>query len=57
VVDHQVVVRHRYHSSAREVDGFMEKAAASEKAYLTQRLGPGYRALMERLAGEFREFG
>lgn len=57
VVDHQVVARHRYHSTAREVDGFMEKAAAAEKAYLSRRLGPGYRALMERLAGEFREFG
>jgi hypothetical protein len=57
VVDHQVVARHRYHSTAREVDGFMEKAAAAEKAYLTQRLGPGYRVLMERMAGDFREFG
>lgn len=32
VVDHQVVIRHRYHSTAREVGGFLGKAAAAENA-------------------------
>lgn len=57
VVDHQVVVRHRYHSTAREIDGFLEKAAAAEKAYLTRRLGHDYRAVMERMAADYRELG
>lgn len=57
VVDHQVVIRHRYHSTAREIDGFLEKAAAAEKAYLTRRLGHDYRAVMERMAADYRELG
>jgi GT2 family glycosyltransferase len=57
VVDHQVVVRHRYHSTAREVDGFLEQAAAAEKSFLVLRLGHDYRAVMARMAGDYRELG
>jgi hypothetical protein len=57
VVDHQVVIRHRYHSTAREVGGFLQKAAAAEKAYLSRRLGPDYRQRMKLMAGDFRELG
>lgn len=57
VVDHQVIVRHRYHSTAREVDGFLERAAAAEKAYLTRRLGNDYRSVIEQMAWDFRELG
>lgn len=57
VVDHQVVIRHRYHYTAREVAGFLDKAAAAEKAYLMQRLGNDYRSIMDRMARDFRELG
>ena len=55
VVDHQVVIRHRYHSTAREVDGFLERAAESERMYLTRRLGPDYRQRVRSMAGDVRE--
>jgi len=38
VVDHQVVIRHKYHSTAREVNGFMARAAEAEAGYLAERL-------------------
>ncbi|MBZ2171841.1 hypothetical protein [Nitratidesulfovibrio sp. SRB-5] len=43
VVDHQLVVRHRYHTTARSVDGFMDAAARAEHDYMTRRLGPAWR--------------
>ncbi len=55
VVDHQVVIRHRYHSTAREVDGFLERAAEAENTYLTQRFGSDYRGHVRSMAGDFRE--
>lgn len=55
VVDHQLVVRHRYHSTAREVDGFLERAALAETLYLSGRFGFNYRTHMQRMAGDFRE--
>lgn len=57
VLDHQVVLRHRYHSTARNVKGFLATAAVAEKAYLTQRLGPEYQDTIKRMAAETREFG
>ena len=55
VVDHQVVIRHKYHSTAREVTGFMERAAEAEKVYLSERFGSAYRQHLELMAGDFRE--
>ena len=55
VVDHQLVVRHKYHSTAREVDGFLARAARAETMYLSERFGLGYREHMQRMAGDFRE--
>lgn len=43
VVDHQLVVQHRHHTTARKVDGFMDLAARAEQAYMTNRLGPHWR--------------
>lgn len=57
MVDHQMVIRHRYHSTAREVDGFLNKAAMAERTYLTRRFGPDYRTVMARMAGDFQELG
>lgn len=42
LVDHQVCVKHIYHSTAKKVDGFLAQAAQAERDYLTQRLGPNY---------------
>jgi GT2 family glycosyltransferase len=55
VVDHQVVIRHRYHSTAREVSGFMERAAQAEAEYLSERFGSDYREHLKLMAGDFRE--
>jgi hypothetical protein len=57
VVDHQVVVRHAYHSTAREVDGFLVRAAEAESVYLAERLGPEYRRVVAQMASEVGEFG
>lgn len=55
VVDHQVVIRHKYHSTAREVTGFMERAAEAEMSYLSERFGSDYRQHLKLMAGDFRE--
>lgn len=55
VVDHQIVIRHKYHSTAREVEGFMARAAEAEAGYLLERFGPDYREHLKLMAGNFRE--
>lgn len=55
-VDHQVVVRHIYHSTARRVDGFLDKAARAEEAYMAKRFGPDWRARVEKLKMSWRDF-
>jgi GT2 family glycosyltransferase len=49
VVDDQVSVRHKYHSTAREVDGFLSRAAQAEDAYLRARLGDDWREALAAL--------
>ena len=44
VVDDRLTLRHRHHTAARAVPGFLDAAAQAEAAYLTARLGPDYRA-------------
>ena len=56
VVDHQLVVRHIYHSTARKVDGFLERAALAEDAYLTARLGVSWRERVDELKCRWRDF-
>lgn len=55
VVDHTVVMRHRYHETARSVPGFMDEAARQEHAFLNARLGPDHRRTLNRLSLEFVE--
>lgn len=55
VVDHQVAVRHTYHSTAKKVTGFLERAAHAEHAYFTKRLGAGYRDYLDRLKHTFHD--
>ncbi len=52
VVDHGLTVRHRHHTTAREVPGFLEAAARAEAAYLSARLGPDYRERVAAWQGE-----
>lgn len=51
VVDQELVARHRYHGTARHVSGFMDRARALEKVYLTARLGDDYPSFLRSIAG------
>lgn len=55
VVDHQVTIRHIYHTTARSIDGFLDRAAALERDYLAARLGPEYRREIDAAKGEVRD--
>lgn len=55
VVDHQVAVRHAYHSTARKVDGFLARAAVEEQAYLDRRLGPGHAGVIRELQARWTD--
>ena len=48
-VDHALVLRHKYHATAKKEPGFLDRAALAEDAYLAARLGPGWRARLETL--------
>ncbi len=52
VVDDRLTVRHRHHTAARAVPGFLEAAARAEAAYLGARLGPGYRETVQAWQAE-----
>lgn len=56
VVDHQVILRHRYHSSARKVEGFLEKAATAEQRYLQHRFGMNYQSIITKMAQDIHLF-
>ena len=51
VVDHGILLRHDYHTTARSVPGFMSEAARSEDKYLAARLGPDWRERLKTLQG------
>jgi len=57
VVDHQVVIRHKYHSTAREVEGFMARAAEAEAGYLAERFGENFRDVLAQMARQGTDFG
>lgn len=50
VVDQGVVAKHRYHGTARNVDGLMARAAMLEHAYLSARLGDDFRAQIKKFS-------
>lgn len=56
VVDHEIVVRHVYHSTAKKLPGFLKRAAQAEHQYLLARLGPDYRKTMAALAQDYQDF-
>lgn len=55
VVDHTLVMRHRYHETARSIPGFLDEAARQEHAFLNARLGANHRQTLHRLSREFSE--
>ncbi len=55
-VDHDVCVRHAYHTTARSVEGFMELAARAEAAYLSSRHGAGWREALDALKNEHTDY-
>lgn len=56
VVDHTLVMRHRYHETARSVPGFLDEAARQEDVFLSARLGADHRRILHRLSHEFLEY-
>ncbi len=49
LVDPRVRIRHRHHTTARTVPGFMELAAGQEESFMCRRLGPKWRTFLEKL--------
>lgn len=48
-VDHTMVLRHKYHETAKNMPGFLDTAALAENAYLGERLGSDWRARLQTL--------
>lgn len=46
VVDHQVTIKHSYHSTAKKVDGFLATASRLESDYMRKRLGNDYKKVL-----------
>lgn len=46
IVDHSLTLKHDYHRSAKQLEGFLQQAAADEDKYLSSRLGQDWRALI-----------
>ncbi len=55
VVDHGLVVRHAYHSTARKIEGFLAKAAFAERRYLSARLGDTYKQRLDVLKQQWTD--
>lgn len=55
LVDQQVVVRHRYHTTARSVNGFLEQAAQDEERYMRARLGVQWRDVVREKASRWED--
>jgi GT2 family glycosyltransferase len=59
VVDHQVTIRHIYHSTAKKVEGFLAAAAEAQRKYMTDRIGENYEELLKQelaCCSDFRTF-
>ncbi len=53
-VDHGLVMRHRYHTTANGEPGFMPRAAAAEHIYMSARLGPDWKRTLAALQHDFK---
>lgn len=56
VVDHQVVVKHIYHSTAKKEIGFLATASRFESEYMTKRLGDNYKLILKEELTRCRDF-
>ncbi|MFP4398071.1 MAG: glycosyltransferase family 2 protein [Desulfonatronovibrio sp.] len=56
VVDHQVTIKHDYHSTARRIKGFMKKAAQKKGVYLEKRLGSDYSRILNKKSLEYTDY-
>ncbi|CAK7032861.1 MAG: hypothetical protein DELT_00433 [Desulfovibrio sp.] len=45
-VDHTLVLRHKYHATAKEQPGFLAIAADAENRYMSERFGPKWREIV-----------
>ncbi len=50
IVDHGMLIRHKYHTTASTVDGFMTQAAQDEEAFMQKRLGLKWREYIAALS-------
>ncbi len=57
VVDHRIVLRHIYHSTAGCIEGYLDTAAAAEDRYLKKRMGGDYREQIREMAQDSRIIG
>ncbi|WP_421900701.1 glycosyltransferase family 2 protein [Maridesulfovibrio sp.] len=56
VVDHQVTIRHIYHSTAKKVEGFLAIAAETQHKYMADRLGDNYEDVLKQELASCRDF-
>jgi hypothetical protein len=57
MVDHRIVLRHIYHSTAGCIEGYLDTAAAAEDRYLKKRMGGDYREQIREMAQDSRIIG
>ena len=55
IVDHGLTLRHEYHSTARNVPGFMNTAAKAENDYLSARMGTDWREQLAVLQHQYSD--
>lgn len=56
VVDQQVIIKHEYHSTARTVCGFLDKACIMSENYLRRRIGPEGKNKLKRLSMHYTDY-
>lgn len=56
VVDHQITIKHIYHSTAKKVEGFLLMASEAQHKYMTARLGEKYEEELRRELTSCRDF-
>ena len=55
LVDNQLVMKHDYHATARKTEGFLDKAAMAEQAFMISRLGPDYKQTLKSWQADCRD--
>lgn len=55
IIDHQIPIKHVYHSTARTINGFMDKASLAEETYMRQVLGDDWRSAVDAAKCEYTD--